>query len=260
MDKRQQKPSRTEYLINKSLIVFADVIIGMLLLVFIERLSKTASGYIAVTSIWAWVFTVAGILLIAGGAYCLRRKKLQGDSASLRYIGGIDLILIGLAVILSGLLFRFVDLQYVIRFLYIAYPCIAVMYLFFALLQREFFLQAVFCAAGIILLWLGVNVRVSFSPVLIGAGFLLPILLLITGIKARRGDGTITVCKRSITLAPKGTSAFGAVFFTAAVLFVLFLLALIFTLFIKIGLSFYLVYLLCGYLFILTVYYTIKLM
>ena len=242
---------RTDFIANKTMAVFGLAIIGILCLVGISHAASTSAGYVAVLNL-SWVAVGVGAAgLIAAIIWMIRDSRRE--TPDMRYFSGVDLAVISLLILVSGLLFRIFDVLSVSRLLYILFPACAVLYLVFMLLPRIFFLQTLLCGGALICMWV---VSLSNS----GAGRLFAILGIVLAVifgvfflLLRSGDGTIG---GRLRLLPSG-EAYLPAFLTVLVTIVLFVIAAILA---SAAAGSVLLYILCGYLFVLTVYYIVKLM
>ena len=244
---------KTDFIANKAMCVFGLAILGILALVGISHAANTASGYLTVLNL-AWAAIGLGAIgLVCAVVWCLRDKK--EDTESLRYFSGIDLGVISLLVLVSGILLRIFDVLSVTRILYILFPACAVLYLVFILLSRIFFLQTLLCGGGLLCLW--VVSRSVTRTALIAAicGIVLAVMFGLFFLLLRRGDGTIG--KAKLPILEKGEE-YRPAFVSVLVCAALCILAAFLYAFFAAGTV--LLYVLCGYLFILTVYYIVKLM
>ena len=249
---------RTDFLVNQSMGVFALAILGLIGLVGIGRAAGTASGYIAVYNA-SLAILIAGMLCIAGGIYWILRDRCEENLPAYRYFSGLDLGVIGLLLVFSGILYRVFDVLSVTRLLYVVYPACAVLYLLFSLLQRVFFLQALLCGGSMLLMWAVARSGGTASVVYAVLGIVLSAAAAAVFALLRHGDGAVRIGSRVFRLLEAGEE-YGAPFVSSAVTALLFVAAIVFTAAAVAGAGSVLLYILCGYLFILAVYYTVKLM
>ncbi len=267
---------RTDFIANKTMFVFALAIVGILGLVGINRAVFTAEGYIAMQSVSRSISWAAIVVGAAGliGAIIWMVHDSKRETPEMRYFSGVDLAVISLLILTAGILFLLFDALSVIRVLYIMFPACAVLYLVYSLLPRIFFLQTLLCGCSLLALK-GISqffsspesvfrtVSISGREIFITCthigrtiailGILLALLFGVFFLILRRADGKFA---RQYRLIPAGENYLPA-FLTVLVTIVLFVLA--FILLSSIAASI-LLYILCGYLFILTVYYIVKLM
>ncbi len=244
---------KTDFIANKAMCIFGLAILGILALVGISRAANTASGYLAVLNL-AWVAIGLGVIgLVCAVVWILRDKNR--DTEALRYFSGIDLGVISLLVLVSGVLLRIFDVLSVTRILYIVFPACAVLYLVFILLPRIFFLQTLLCGGTLLCLWVVSRSVTSKALIAAIAGIVLAVLFGVFFLLLQRGDGTIG--KSRLPILEKGEE-YRPAFVSVLVCAVLAILAAI--LYAAFAAGSILLYVLCGYLFILTVYYIVKLM
>lgn len=188
-----------------------------------------------------------------------QQAKRQQEDAALNRI----LLWFGGAVVVEFILLmiaRFAPGSEFIHNLTVLVPAVAVLAVIYYLFQRDFFCISLISACGILCLQL--YRKVSFGhPNLILAGFVLAFLLLIIAVvisilwKNEKLQLPTILDKMLHTLLPKETS-YSLLYATCALVAVLLALTLI------LGgtTAYYLMFVLVGWLFIMAVYYVVKLM
>lgn len=188
-----------------------------------------------------------------------QQAKRQQEDAALNRI----LLWFGGAVVVEFILLlisRFAPSSALVRYLTILVPVVAVLALIYYLFQRDFFCISVISACGILCLLL--YRKLFFDhPNMIRAGFVLAFLLLAAAVVVlallQKGKITLPAAldKPVRTLLPK-ESNFALLYVTCALVAILLALTLIFG-----GtIAYYLMFVLAGWLFIMAVYYVVKLM
>ena len=246
---------KTDFIANKAMCVFGLAILGILGLVGISRAANTSAGYVSVLNLRWVAIAVGAVGLICAVVWLLKDKKRETEP--MRYFSGIDLGVLSLLILVSGLLLCFFDVLSVTRVLYILFPACAVLYLVFILLPRSFFLQTLLCGGGLRCMWVvsrSVTRTALFAAIL---GLVLTALFCVFFFLLKKGDGTLKLGKSELPVLPKGED-YRPAFVSVLVCAVLFILAA--CLFQAAAAGSILLYILCGYLFILTVYYIVKLM
>ena len=145
-----------------------------------------------------------------------------------------------------------------VQLLYLLVPAGAVLALVYYLYQKEFFFSACGVGGGMLGLWLvrkniGTHDLVVNLYMVAGAVLLVAILLLTLTIK--KNQGVLAVGERQYEILPK-QSNFMLIVLSCAVS----LLALLAGLLLGGTVAFYLLFVLLGWLFVLLVYYTVKMM
>ncbi|MEA4823226.1 MAG: hypothetical protein VB111_03830 [Clostridiaceae bacterium] len=249
---------KTDFLVNKSMGVFALAILGILGLVCVSRAAATASGYVVILNI-SWAVLALGVVLLIGAVYWALRDRKTESVPPYRYFSGLDLGVIAALLIFSAALYRVFDVLSVTRLLYVVFPACAVLYLLFSLLQRIFFMQALLCGSSMILMWIvaraGSTTAIVFSVlgIVLAAAFAAFFAIL------KAGDGAIRIASHTFHSVERGEE-YGVAFLSVAVTALLFVAGIVFASASIVGAGSVLLYILCGYLFILAVYYTVKLM
>lgn len=203
------------------------------------------------------VLMAVAVLGIVGGVVCavLAWKKISSGQAYPFHtvLGGMWLISLGFS---SGLVVRFGDSA--MRLLYVLVPAGAVLALVYYLYQKEFFFSACGVGAGLLGLWLvrknvGTHDRLVGLYMILGVLFLLGLAALVLYLK--KSDGVIRIGGKEAVVLPK-QSNFAVVIASALVS----LLVMIAGWILGSMVAFYLMFVLAAWLFLLLVYYTVKLM
>lgn len=250
--------TRNSFLVNKTCGVFLLAILGILALVFVNNTIKTAAGVVAVLNS-TWIFVGIGAAMFLLGVFLLVRDARWPSDKKWRYVTGFDVCVVGLLIACSAFLLWRLNMVDVIRLLYIVYPCFAVAYLLFSLLQREFFGQAVAIGISMLLFWAVARAGTRTGIIFCAIGLLLCVLLAGAAFLLKKGDGVLSFAGKKLRILDNGNDV-AAAFVTAGVLALCFIAGIILTSLWYGGIAVYLIYGLCAYLFILAVYYTVKLM
>ncbi len=249
---------KTDFLVNKSMGVFALAILGILGLVGVSRAAATASGYVVILNL-SWVVLALGAVLLIGAVYWALRDRKVEDLPPYRYFSGLDLGIIAVLLIFSAVLYRVFDALSVTRLLYVVYPACAILYLLFSLLQRIFFLQALLCGGSMILMWIVARAGSATAIVFSILGIVLAAAFAAFFAILKAGDGAIRVGSHTFHPVEHGEE-YGVAFLSVVITALLFVAGVVFASASVAVAGSVLLYILCGYLFILAVYYTVKLM
>ena len=253
-ERQAQRAQQEDVILVKVLwwIVSAGILEALLLLlnkVYVHytvdqiNMAYALRGVIQVLSL---VLPVCAVVLIVWAVLARRSGRMVGISAGL---AGIVLALAVCAVIV-----RVFDASGV-RFLYVAVPAVAVLALIYYLYQRDFFFSAVLSALG--LLAVKLVPRTVASPVLAyGYAVVLAVVVLAAALLFRRAQGNqgkLTLGGKLTRLLPK-TANYPLLYVTCFLV-----LAVLAAVLVLGGLT--LLYgVLAGWLLILAVYYTVRLM
>ena len=257
---RTPASSRDDYVTNKILIVFTLAFLSMLALMILQRYighpEYQGSVVLALYSLAACggaaflFFSVRTVIVYTQG------KKLRGGFFNSLSGAALSLIF-GAACLLSAAAgYEGVQL------LFIALPVFAVLYLVFYIYQREFFFIALFIAYGAAALWLlramFLN-RFVYNRYLLAAEIAAIAFVLLAAaffnLLCRR-EGVLRLGKgRDVRVLPAGTK-YGPLLLTCALV----IAALVSVFFFASVYIVYTIFALFGLLFLLAVYYTVKLM
>ena len=255
----KQKPiSESDFITNKILLVFTLALVGTLALMMIGNLIDDAQTAAVTVYVLQTLAVLAGAGVVCGILRHRKEQKLSID-VSRRIMTGQNIACFFTAVLFCCVFIVAADPVAAIRTLYIIIPGSAVLYLIRAIYVREFFVISLICAFGALILWGASKILASghvfLFPFSIAFGLLCVLALFIAMRQARRDGGVCTFGSVSIVLMDKH-SEYGTSYFTLAVLSVLLLVSL----FVKALLITYFSFALLAYLFIMAVYYTLKLM
>lgn len=203
------------------------------------------------------VVKVTTVLGLIGGAVCgffgWKRFKADGTLPFLWLVLAVSLLALGLC---SGLIVLFY--RAAVELLYILIPAAAVLALVYYLYQKEFFFSACGVGIGLLGLWLvrknsGTHDLLVALYTVAGEVVLLAILLLL--MKLKKEHGVLTVKETQFTILSK-QSNYLPMFLSCT----LGVLALVAGLLLGSTAAFYLLFVLLAWLFVLLVYYTVKMM
>ncbi|WP_373165944.1 hypothetical protein [Agathobaculum sp. Marseille-P7918] len=253
-----KKPiSEEEYTTNKVLTVFSICLLGVLVLMILQRLLDYGNT-------WATGMLVSKILLGIGvlGAICgvvLLVREISGKrSTARRILCGRNVLIASIVLVLAMAAIMYLGTG-PIKLLYVVLPVLAVYYLVYHSYAREFFLIAVDTGVGVGMMWLIRRALDSASYgwmayAVLGAAVVLTIVQLICVATLRRKSG------KTASRGKKGSTQFSRNAYTmltiTPVLMAVLVAAVLFApahILIAMGVA-------AAYLFITAVYYTVKLM
>lgn len=252
--KRQQRRNEEDAIFNRMLLWLVGAVVAEAVVLVIKRLyvdfKATDLGISIASGLMSFfrVFTFVGLALtVLGVIWCLAvRKKGKG----LRLAVGCTAA-VGFLWIVALLCWRLYDTGVKIL---VALPiAAAVLILIWFLYQRAFFCNAVITACGLALLWIFRQYNGSRSAgmvvVFILGWALLVAAAVVLGV-ARKNGGHLG------RLSIQGTFVYVSIWLTCAVVAVALLLAFL----LGAAVTYYLLYVLIGWLFCLAVFYTVKML
>lgn len=256
--KKEKKPiSREEYTTNKVLAVFSLCLLGVLILMILQRLMNYGSSW-RTAMIFTGVLFGLGIVGIIVGVYLLTKERAGKRAAQNRLLCGRNILMVGCVLAISMVIVYELGTA-PIKIMYIALPVLAIYYLIYHSYSPEFFTIAIDTGIALALMWLTQRALVSSHFHFLA--FVAPIVAVVLAavqvtivLKMRKNNGKYqfggkeikaNLSKNAYTMLT-ATPLFMAIL-TAAVLFMP---------------TRYLVFLGTGaaFLFITAVYYTVKLM
>lgn len=255
----KQKPiSESDYITNKILLVFSFALLGTLALMMVQKFladPQTAIVTIYVLQVLTALFGVG----IVYGVYRSKRENRNSVDTARKLITGRNVILFFSILLFCCVFIMTSDSTAAIRTLYIVIPGSAILYLIKAIYIREFFIISLVCTFGALLLWGASRILASghvfLFPFCIALGVLSALALGIALFKAKKADGVLNIGSFSFPLMDK-RSEYSTSYFTLAIVVIM----MIASLFVKVQLITYFSFALLSYLFIMAVYYTVKLM
>jgi len=256
----QKKPvDKKDYISNKILVMFTLAFLGVLLLMFVYRFLGRADSFKATLTCLqaAWWISIAGIV---GGIVWEWFAKKKGKDQTYRLMRGRNIAVLSLVVFLSVLFILTYNPFSAIKALYIILPALSVLYLVYYTYQFEFFVITVECAGAALLMWaLGKAVRNSYYSAYAIA--ILAVMLVLCAASAAavyvigKNGGKLKLGTKSVRLFHKNANL-TPLYLTAGVMAALFLIVFI----VGAPVAAYGLFAVLGYLFIMAVYYTVKLM
>ena len=258
-EKRAARSHKEDAILNRVLIWFGAAVVVELVLLLLNRYYiniTTAPGEIefagALLKAWPVIIGVAA----AGTVVCLLWAIFCSKGGK-RFVLPAALTGVFLAVlVISVVTYRFYDTG--VQFLCGAVPAAAVLALVYYLYQHEFFAVTVLSALGILGLWLfrragGGHQVLVYAYAAVLAVVLLAAVLLCRSLSAK--GGVLTLSGKKLQIFPKNAS-YGMIYLTCAIVAAAVAAALV----LGTAAAYYLMFALVAWLFIMAVYYTVKLM
>lgn len=253
-----KKPiSQEEYVTNKVLSVFGTCLMGVLILMILQRLldygSTWRTGMMLQKALL--VVSAAGVLW---GLYLLARERAGKRSRVNRVLCGRNVLIVSVLAVLILTAIGYLGVA-PIKALYVVLPVLAVYYLIYHSYAPEFFLISIDCGLAAGLIWLVRRALVSsnfgmLAYVGVGAAVVLAVAQIVWTLSLRKKQGKFAFAGRKIDLR-LSRNAYTMLMVTPAVMAALVVAALL----LPAGGLFYLAAA-AVYLFITAVYYTVKLM
>lgn len=245
---------REDEVLNRTLLWIGGAAVLLLFLLFINRyfLHYRASELSLVLALNRYILpgiTILGLVGVAVGGLLVKRALSAGRSA--KWFAVLALFCAGLALCsLAARLFHAAGVQ----FMCAAIPAIAVLALVYYLFQREFFLIALAAGVGIAALWVIRRAGTAHIMFLYGALMGALAVLLALALICRRLQAAQGLWKGKRLLAKH--AAYPMIYATCVVMAVLLLIAAV----VGSGIAYYLMFPAVGWLIIMAVYFTVKLM
>lgn len=213
----KEDPRKSDYITNKVLLVFSGCLLGVLGLMFLSNVLGYSTNY-EVGLIAIRVLRVVGLAAVVVGLLLMLRERKRGLDMSYRVMKGSTLAAFGAGVFV---VFLIVDRNPLssIKFMYIALPAFAFMYLIYHSYQPEFFMISLDCvmAAGAVLL--GNTVRGSrYKTLLLAAVVILMAAQIIGAAKVKSDFGHLRLGKKRKYVFDFSNNAYLMMFLTPVVM------------------------------------------
>ena len=258
-DKRAARNHKEDVILNRVLVWFGAAVVVELVLLLLNRYYinvTTAPGEIefAGALLKAWPAIIG--ITAAGTVICLLWSFLWARGGKHIVLPGVLTGVFLAALVISAVTYRFYATG--VQFLCGAVPAAAVLALVYYLYQHEFFAITVLSALGLLGLWIfrrfgGGHPILAYAYVALLAVILVAAVLLCRSLSAN--GGVLTLGGRKFQLFPRNTS-YGMIYLTCAVIAAAVAAALL----LGTAAAYYLIFALVAWLFIMAVYYTVKLM
>ena len=258
--KRADRKKQEDIALTRALIWFGAAMVLEFLLLLVNKYYVNFTADSASIALALAVGTVLKVTAAAGlvgavlsGVWSWKRMNAEGTLPFMGVVITATLLAIGVSSALIVMFYRSA-----VQLLYLLVPAGAVLALVYYLYQREFFFSACGVGVGMLGLWL-VRKNIGTHDLLVnlymvaGAAVLLVILVLV--LKLKKDQGMLAVGDKKYEILPKQSN-----FMLIVLSCVVSLLALLAGLLLGGTAAFYLLFVLLGWLFVLLVYYTVKMM
>lgn len=253
-----KKPiSNEEYTTNKVLAVFSVCLLGVLVLMVLQRLLDYGNTW-AAGMVMVRVLLGIGVVGIVCGIVLLVREGAGKRERERRIVCGRNVLIVGIAMALSMAVIGYMGTQ-PIKMLYVILPVLAVYYLVYHSYAPEFFLIAADSGVALGLMWLTHRALASGSHgwmayASLVAAAVLAVLQLVCISKLRAQKGKFTFRGKTVD-SHFSRNAYKMLIVTPVLMTVLVATVLLAPAYVLIAMG-----VAAAYLFITAVYYTVKLM
>ncbi len=258
MKNNKQKKEITEtvkkdYVTNKLLLVFTLAFALLLLFMNIGRMMKSTATYMTAWNI-AKIASGISCALVLAGIVMLIVEKVKGLDTKYKLLSGKNITVAAAIIALCSTALSLVFSSSMLMLLYVFVPAIVVLYIVYYSYQRDFFMIALSSILSGAAIWLLISdiVNSADSLILAIAALVILVLAVITVVAQVRG-GKIKLFGRELTVFRDGAK-FALVYLT----YILSLMLLV-AAFLAADLAIYFIFGLVGYILLIGVYYTVKL-
>gem|GEM_PF-2384261 len=249
---RDKRKKKEEELTNRILIVFGMSLLALFLLITLNRLIDNVHYFYTVSMA---CFYASFVLIAVAAAAAVCAAVLWKRSPGGVWVGRL-VHLCAIFVLLAGAAGLVYYIQYqAFPLLYVVLIAVSFLYLVFNIYQRDFFVQAVVTGCAALTLYGFSRLLSGVVPMLAYVGYGVAALLLVAALGVTYFLSRRKGLLGGVRLLPSNAN-FPLMYFTYLALSAVLLAALL----IGPGFSFWAMMAVLGYLFVLAVYYTIKLM
>lgn len=258
-EKRAARSHKEDVILNRVLIWFGAAVVAELVLLLLNRYYinvTTAPGEIefagALLKAWPAIIGVTA----AATVVCLLWAIFWAKGGKRTTLPGVLTGIFLAALVISAVTYRFYDTG--VQFLCGVVPAAAVLALVYYLYQHEFFTVTVLSALGLLGLWLFRRAGGAHQTLVYAYVVVLAVVLVATVVLCRSASangGTLSLGGKKRQLFQRSTS-YGMIYLTCAIVAVAVAAALV----LGTGAAYYLIFALVAWIFIMAVYYTVKLM
>ena len=248
-----KKPiTEEEYTTNKVLTVFSVCLLGVLVLMILQRLLNYGSTFM-IGLIVTKILLAIGIIGVVGGLVMLGMERTGRRNGSRRIICGRNLLIASVVMTVCMSAISYIGIA-PIKALYVILPVLAVFYLVYHSYSTEFFVITVDCGAALGMMWLvSSNFTWMAYAVLIAAAVLtVAQIAVVHSVRGRQGKAKNTGKKAEARFSSNAFLMMTVTPILMAVLTAVVLLAPTHMI-VVMGVA-------AAYLFVTAVYYTVKLM
>ena len=258
-EKRAARNHKEDVVLNRVLVWFGVAVVAELLLLLLNRYyinRTTRPGEIEFAGALFHAFPIIIGVTAVGTVIFLAWTVLRWKKGERWLLQGVFSWIFGALLVISVVTYAFNATG--VHFLCGLVPAAAVMALVYYLYQREFFAITVLSAVGIVGLWLIRRAAGGHQTVVYAYMVVVAVVLIAAALGCRamqKSDGVLKVAGKQLTMFHRNAS-YGMVYLTCAVVAATVAAGLV----LGAGVAYYLMIALVGWLFVMAVYYTVKLM
>ncbi len=254
--KQNEVVSRNDYITNKIMVVFILAFAMSIALMLVSRGLDNVNTFIG-TYYTVYVLGFAGVAGTILGVVKEVLDRRHGRDLSRKIITGHGIAVCSAVVAFSAFLILFGSYSSAIRFLYIAIPALAVLYLIYMIYQREFCALATFGVLLSLYFWRFAQFYKGSVRFIAAQCLLLFLCLLAAALLflLQKGDGTLKIGKKSVALL-----AMDAEYAASYIFLALFVVILALAFFVPNAAMIYLAFTTLALIFVMAVYYAVRMM
>jgi len=258
--KREERRKQEDAALNRALLWFAAAVVLEFLLLLVNKYYinfTTAPESINLAMAFHTGLVVAAVAALLGAAGCAywgwKRTQKEGKVPFLPVLVGISLLCMGISAILIRLFYAAA-----VHLLYLLVPAGAVVALVYYLYQREFFLSVCGMAVGLLGLWLVRKNAGNYTGV-VTLYVALAAILLVVGVvflfRLKNNGGELVVGGKRLRVLSNRAN-----YVPVLLSWLVGLIAMAVGFLLGGTVAYYLLFVMMAWLFVLLVYYTVKLM
>ena len=256
LGKQNETVSRNDFITNKIMVVFVLAFAMSVVLMLINRGLDNVSTFIG-TYYTVYVMGFVGVAGVILGVVKEVMDRRHGRDLSYKIVTGHGIAVCAAVVAVSAFLILFGGYSSAIRFLYIAVPSLAVLYLIYMIYQREFCALTTFGVLIALYFWRFAQYYKGSVRFIAAQVALLLLCLVVAALLflLQKGDGVLRLGKQKLRVLEMDAEYAASYVFVA-----LFIIILTMAFFVPNVAMIYLAFSTLAVIFIMAVYYAVRMM
>ena len=244
---------KRDYVTNKLLLVFTLAFALLLLFTNIGRMMKSTVSFMTAWNI-AKIASGVSVAAVIAGISMLIVEKAKGIDTKFKLFSGKNITVVGAVIAICSIALSLVFSSSMLMLLYVFIPALVVLYIVYYSYPRDFFMIALSAILSGAAIWLLISDIVnSADGLILGIAAAVIVILAIFTVIAQINGGVVKLFGREVTLFRDGAKY--ALVYLTYLLSVMLLVAA----FLAFDLAIYFIFGLIGYILLIGVYYTVKL-
>ena len=256
LEKQNQSVAKSDFITNKIMLVFILAFVMSIVLMLINRGLANPSTFMG-TYYTLYGLGILGTVGVIVGIVKGILDRRHDEEPKPRYITGTGIVVCSLVLVLTAVLLLFRNYSASIHLLYILVPALAIYYLICRIFPREFSALTALAAVIALYFWRFARFNQGTTAFIVIQCLLLALCLLAAAclLLLKKNDGVFTLGKRNVRVLESGAE-YGA----SLVFLGLLALTLLAAFFVPAGWVLYLSFLTLAIVFVMAVYFAVRMM